>query len=123
MLAFHLCFLGYLLWYLKSVVLLSFPSEREYDHGLQRARLRPHRISRNLPAARRRLLSHGLAVRIYPVAGHTDKTVGYETLQSMECLILLSKASDHVVYPTVLAVERRMALMAWSSARVLLARC
>ena len=39
-----------------------------------------------------------------PAGRHTDKTVGYETLQSMECLILLSKASDHVVYPTVLAV-------------------
>jgi len=38
----------------------------------------------------------------------TDKTAGYETLQSMECLILLSKASDHVVYPTVLAVPAKM---------------
>ena len=42
---------------------------------------------------------------VWTICRLTDKTVGYETLQSMERLILLSKASDHVVYPTVLAVR------------------
>jgi hypothetical protein len=36
----------------------------------------------------------------------TDKTVGYQTLQSVECLISLGKATTHVVYPGVLAVSR-----------------
>ena len=36
----------------------------------------------------------------------TDKTVGYQTLQSAECLISLGKSTAHVVYPAVLAVRR-----------------
>jgi len=70
-------------------------------------RSRPRRTHSPMPATQRRcrlcrheaILPQGLMRMSY-----TDRTVGYRTLQSVECLISLGKATAHIVYPTVLAV-------------------
>ena len=53
----------------------------------------------------KRLCGHTSNSVISAVSGVTDKTVGYQTLQSAEGLISLGKATAHVVYPAVLAVR------------------